>query len=242
MDNGLYISLSRQLALSRDLEVTTNNVANINTTGYNATHAVFDSYLSKDVNQRVENPMSFATGVATYRDTRVGSLQSTGNQLDVAIKGSGYFAVETPLGTRYTRAGNFQIAGDGTLTNASGNPVLDPSNQRIIFPDNVQTVEIGSAGNVKVNGEDFGAIGVHQFDNEQLLESLGNGLYKADATPRAAVNTVVAQGVLESSNVQPVIELTRMIGINRSFGQVTSYIASIYELQRKAANTWAQQG
>jgi flagellar basal-body rod protein FlgF len=242
MDNGLYVTLSRQLALFRDLNVTANNIANVNTVGYNAEHIVFDSYITKDRNQKVENPLNFANGVGTYRDTRGGPMQTTGNQLDVAIKGNGYFAVETPLGTRYTRAGNFQIGGDGSLVNANGYPVLDPSNQRIIFPDNVRAVEIGTLGNIKVNGDDFGQLGINQFEHEQLLEPAGNGLFKAETAPRAAEGVTVVQGMLESSNVQSVIELTHLIKVSRAFTETTNYVSAIYDLQRKASNTWAQQG
>lgn len=241
MDNGIYITLSRQLALFRDMNMTANNLANANTTGFGAEHIMFNSYLNKDVNQRVQNNMSFANDISSYRNLENGPMQVTNNQLDAAIKGNGYFSVETPQGTRYTRAGNFQIAGDGTLMNASGHPVLDPAGQRIVFPDNVSTVEIGSVGNLKVNGDDFGAIGVHAFENEQAMEQVGHGLYKTDALPQPTTATVV-QGILETSNVQPVIELTHMIDVSRSVASTAKYVAALYELQRKAADVWTRQG
>jgi flagellar basal body rod protein FlgG len=81
--------------------------------------------------------------------------------------------VETPLGTRYTRAGSFQIDQDGNLVNTDGYAVLNPSGQRIVFPENVKNIEIGSIGNIKVDGDDFGALGVVQFENEHLLERMG---------------------------------------------------------------------
>src|SRR5258708_5552303 len=111
MDNSIYVTLSRQLALFRDMDVTANNIANANTTGYNAEHIMFDSFVTKDANQGDRNPVSFANDVATYRNIENGSMQITGNDLDLAIQGNGYFIVETPLGTRYTRAGNFQVSG-----------------------------------------------------------------------------------------------------------------------------------
>lgn len=241
MDNSAYITLSRQLALFRDMDVTANNLANANTVGYNSEHILFNSFLTRDINQRVPNSISFANDIATYRKLENGPMQTTGNQLDVAIRGSGYFAVETPLGTRYTRAGNFQIGGDGTLMTASGYAVLDPSNQRITFPDNVRTIDIGSAGNIKVNGDDFGNIGIVQFDNEQLVEKQGNGLYVAQASPRPAENVTVMQGVLEGSNTQPVMELTRMIEVSRAVSDTAKIVSTIYDLERKTSNAWAQQ-
>jgi flagellar basal-body rod protein FlgF len=242
MDNGLYVTIARQLALFRDMDVTANNIANANTVGFNSEHVLFNEYLTKDVNQKVQNPMAFPNDIATYRDTKIGSMQVTGNPLDMAINGNAYFAVETPLGTRYTRAGNFQIDGEGNLITAEGYAVLDPSNQHITFPDNVRDVEIGSIGNIKVNGDDFGALGIFTFSNEHLLERAGNNLYKAEVSPEAAEGVMVEQGVLESSNVQPVLELTHMINVSRAVEQVTHYVSSIYELERKASNTWAQQG
>lgn len=242
MGNSLYITLSRQLALFRDMDVTANNVANANTAGYNAEHVLFNSYLSKDINQGIPNPMSFAYDVASYRNTQPGPMQTTGNALDLAINGNAYFAVQTPLGVRYTRAGNFQLSGDGTLINANGYPVMDPSNQPIVFPDNVQSIEVGTIGNIKVNGDDFGALAVVKFENDQLLEQLGNGLYASDALPQQTEEVKVAQGMLEMSNVQPVKELTHMVKISRAVDSTAKFIATMYDLQRKAANTWAGQG
>jgi flagellar basal-body rod protein FlgF len=242
MDNGLYVTVARQTALFRDMDVTANNIANANTTGFNSEHVLFNEYLVKDINQKVENPMAFPNDIATYRNTEAGSFQVTNNPLDVAINGKAYFAVETPLGVRYTKSGNFRIDGEGNLITPDGFAVLDPSNQHITFPDNVQDVDIGSVGNIKVNGEDFGQLGVFSFANEQLLERAGGNLYKAEISPQAAEGVTISQGTLESSNVAPVLELTHMITVSRSFENITKYVASIYELERKASNTWAQQG
>lgn len=241
MDNSAYVALSRQLTLFRDMDVTANNLANANTTGYNAEHILFNSYLTKDVNQGDRNSLAFANDLATYRDTRGGSLQQTGNPLDVAIEGSGYFSVQTPLGTRYTRAGSFRIASDGTLTTADGYPVLDNSAQHVVFPEDTNSVVIGEAGNIKVNGDDFATMAVWQFANPQLLERLSGGLYKSEVTPQPAANIRVAQGMLESANVQPVMELTHMIGLSHAVTDTAQLIAIIYDLERKATNTWAQQ-
>lgn len=234
--------MSRQLALFRDMEVTANNLANANSTGFSSEHVLFTSFLNQDINQRVANPMAFAHDIATYRNTTPGPIQQTGNELDAAINGNAYFMVETPLGVRYTRAGNFQIDGGGQLVNGNGYPVLDASNQRIVFPDNVSTIEIGSAGNLKVNGDDFGSIGVVRFDNEQLLEEAGNGLLKSDVVPQPTLEVPVIQGAIENSNVQPVLALTHMMEVGRSVASTAKFIEAVYDLQRKTANAWAQQG
>lgn len=242
MDNGIYIMLSRQLALFRDMQVTANNVANANTTGYNSEHLLFTSYLAKDVNQGNANNMALAHDISTYRNTENGSMKVTGNALDFAIQGSGYFVVETPLGERYTRAGNFQLDSDGTLITAEGYPVLDNANQQIIFPADTRDIEIGETGTLKVNGEEFSTVGVVSFENEQLLERLDGRLFKSEITPDLAENVRVMQGTLENANVQPVTEMTHMIDVSRSVGSTAKFIETMYDLQRKTSNIWAQQG
>lgn len=242
MDNGIYVMLSRQLALFRDMDVTSNNIANANTTGYNGEHLLFTSYLAKDVNQGDRNSLAFAHDISTYRDTANGPLTSTGNALDLAIQGDGYFALETPLGTRYTRAGNFQVDSEGQLVSVEGYPVLDSANKHIIFPENVRDIEVGENGLVKVDGDEFATIGIYKFDNEQLLERLDSRLYKSDVTPKITEDVRVAQGMLESANVKPVSELTHMIDVSRSVTNTAKFIETVYDLQRKTSNIWAQQG
>lgn len=246
MDNSVYITLSRQLALFRDMDATANNIANTNTTGYTSEHVSFESYLVKDVNQGNPNDMAFAYDISSYRNLVSGPVRTTNNPLDVAIEGRGYFQVQTPLGTRYTRSGNFQVSSDGTLINAQGYPVMDASGQPIIFPEDTREIDIGSVGNIKVNGEDFGQIGMVKFENEQLLEPAGNNLYKTDAPAIVVDDTTggvrMIQGVLEGSNVQPILEMTHMLDVSRSVSNTAKFIETIYDLERKASNTWAKQG
>lgn len=242
MDNSIYITLSRQVALFRDMDITANNIANANTTGYNAEHIMFKSFLAKDINQGNRNEMAFAHDISSYRDTTTGPMTITGNDLDVAISGEGYFQVLTPLGTRYTRAGSFRIGSDGVLTTAEGYPVLDVSGQSITFPDDVREVSIGEAGNIKSNGEDLANLGIVSFENPQVLERVGGHLYKSDVTPETASNVRVLQGSLENANVQPVLELTHMIDVSRSVENTSQFIAAIYDLERKASNAWAKPG
>jgi len=241
MDNSAYIALSRQLTLFRDMDVTANNLANANTTGYTADHILFNSLITQDVNQGDRNPMAFAEDVSTYRNTENGTLQMTGNDLDAAIEGDGYFTVQTPLGTRYTRNGHFKIDGTGRLTTSDNYPVLDSTGQPIVLPEDTLTVQIGAAGNIRVNGDDFGTFGIAQFANPQLLERLNGQLFKSDVQPQPATNVQIAQGMLESSNVQPVMELTHMLKLSHEVTDTAQFIAIVYDLERKAASAWTQQ-
>jgi len=242
MDNGIYIMLSRQLALFRDMQVTANNVANTNTTGFNAEHMLFTDYLAKDISQGKTNNMAFANDISTYRNTQNGPMMVTGNSLDFAIQGSGYFSVETPLGVRYTRAGNFQLDGEGKLITPEGYAVLDNAGQQILFPEDTTDIEIGETGTLKVNGEEFSSLGIYSFENEQMLERLDGRLYRSEITPAAAENVRVLQGTLENANVEPVKEMTHMIDVSRSVSSTAKFIETMYDLQRKASNIWAQQG
>lgn len=244
MDNGIYIALSQQLALFRDMAVTTNNISNTNTTGYQAEKMIFSSFLNQDNNLGDRNKMAFANDISTYRNVQDGARRVTGNSLDVSLTGAGqYFIVDTPLGRRYTRAGNFTLDGQGTLTTVDGYPVLDGSGQRIEFPENVRDITIGAAGNIAVNGTDFASIGVAIFDNPQLLKQTANGLYNSEVDPAIGTvdNVKMSQGVLEDANVQPVMEMTHMIDLSRSVTNTAKYIETMYDLQRKTTNAWTQQ-
>lgn len=237
MDNGIYIALSRQMGLFRDMEATAHNIANADTVGYNAEKIMFDDYLVRSADGPKQ---AYTSDVASYRDTTEGPMKSTGNPLDVAISGPGYFTVETPLGERYTRAGSFEVNAQGVLVTKEGYPVLDQGGAPIIFQQEDNEISIGEAGNIVVDGEDRGAIGVVEFDNPQMLERLSATMFKADGASRPAEESRVLHGVLEGSNVQPVMELTRMMTVTRNVSSTAKLIEAQYELQRKAASTWSK--
>ena len=238
MDNSIYVMLSRQTALFRKMETVANNIANMNTTGYQAEKMLFNDYLVDNGERR---DISFTQDTASYHDTIEGPLESTGNALDVAIRGDGFFVVQTPAGNRYTRAGNFQIDGQGTLTTAAGYPVLDEGGQRIQFNPDDSVVSIGENGSIVVNGEERGALNVVNFANLQNMVQEGNTMYKTDQAPIAADSSRVMQGVLEKSNVEGVREIVDMTEVNRTVGSTAKFIEVMYDLQRKANNVYAQQ-
>ncbi|MDX1974882.1 MAG: flagellar hook-basal body complex protein [Rickettsiales bacterium] len=242
MDNGIYVTLSRQLALFRDMDVTANNIANSTTTGYNADHVMFESYLFKDMSQGKPSTVAMANNVRDYRNLEAGPIKVTNNPLDLVVQ-NGYFMVDTPLGQRYTRSGNFTLSNAGELVTMEGYPVLSNAGQPITFPEDTQTIDIGSIGNIKVNGDDFGTLGIARFSNEQLLERAGNNLFVSNVAPEVADETLlVVQGALEGSNVQPIQEMTHMMEVSRGVSNTAKYVEVVYDLQRKAATAWTQQG
>jgi flagellar basal-body rod protein FlgF len=237
MDNGIYIALSRQNALFRDMEVTANNLANATTSGYNAEKLLFENYLVKD-NRRRD---AYANDVTSYRDTSSGSIKTTGNPFDLAINGPGYFLVETPFGTRYTKNGNFQIDRDGTLVTAQGYPVLSNDQSRITVPNNANRVVINGIGNIDVDGTSAGQIGLVEFANEQRMDRQGNSLFNATEPATPATRARMAQGAIESSNVSSISELIRVQEISRSVGSTAKFIETMYDLQRKVSSVYTKQ-
>lgn len=240
MDNSIYVALSKQVTMFRDMNTTANNIANATTSGYQAEKTLFTDYLTDDGNRE---KIAYTQDIATYHDLRQGSMNVTGNQLDVAIQGDGYFVVETGAGQRYTRAGSFHIGGDGTLMTISGHPVLDDAGQRIQFQPQDSEIRVGENGNLSVNGEERGILGVVEFPNRQQLKRMENVMYEAPegVEPEIAVNSRVVQGALEKSNVQPVNELVRLTELSRVNGSTAKFIETMYDMQRKASNTWTKQ-
>ena len=183
MQNALLVGLSRQMALSRELDVVANNIANIDTTGYKADNAAFTEYLmpgAKDGEFRGKDQrVSFVEDRATWIDLSPGALERTGNPLDVAIDGKGYIAVQTPRGVRYTRAGSLAINASGQLVTQSGDQVLGTSGP-ITFQQTDHDVSISPSGLISVRegtggtSANRGTLQVVTFDQQRRLQKDGD--------------------------------------------------------------------
>ena len=239
MDNSVYITLSRQIAAFRHMDSVANNIANANTTGFQAEKMVFDDFLVDDGNR---HKMAFTQDIATYHETKPGAIKETGNPLDVAISGPGYFVLEMPGGGRaYTRAGNFQLDGTGSLVTSSGVPVLDEGGQRIIFEQEDKNISINASGIISVNGQERNTIDMVEFPNRYDLKQLGNSMFTAGAqAPVQATASKMLQGVLEDSNVSAISEIVSMTKVNRSVANTAKFIEVMYDLQRKANNVYTK--
>ncbi len=236
MTNSIYVALSRQVAQFRDLEETSGNLANANTNGYQSRKVLFTDYLTEDGNH---HKVAYAHDVGNYRDTRNGSMKVTEGALDVAIQGPGYFAVQTPEGTRYTRNGAFTLDGQGELVTASGLPVLDGGGQPIFFQAEDKDISIKQNGAIVVDGEERSTLGVSEFDNDQALVAEGDSLLNpGKAQARPAEESTVKHGVLEASNVEPVVEMAHLVELQRSVNDTSKLIETMYDLVRKSGRTW----
>ncbi|MFO1241938.1 MAG: flagellar basal-body rod protein FlgF [Rickettsiales bacterium] len=238
MDNSIYIALSRETALFRNMDMVANNLANVTTTGYQGEKMMFTDYLVDDGNQR---KMAFTQDISSYIDTKGGPMKETGNPLDAAISGPGYFVIRTPGGERYTKAGTFLVNNEGQMVTPDGFPVLDEGGQPVEFAPEDKTITIGEGGNIKVDGEERSTLQVVEFQNPQELEREGNTLFRSKTAPLPAEHSRVLQGVVEQSNVSPVQELVEMTKVNRSVSNTAKFVEVMYDLQRKTNQTYAQQ-
>jgi flagellar basal-body rod protein FlgF len=239
MDTSIYIALSRQLLQFDDMAMTSNNIANINTPGYNAQRMVFNQYLVD--NGHTGKKDAYADAPTSYRDTSNGATKTTNNPLDLAISGNAYFQVETPLGTRFTKAGNFQLDANGMMVNSDGYPVLGADGAPVSLPPSTKKIEINGAGQILADGNGVGQVGVMAFENEQSMKRLGNSLYSSEEEPQVSQTARVVQGAIESSNVNGVTELVRVMQLSRSVGNTSKFIETMYDLERKSSTTLAQK-
>lgn len=236
MENSIYAGLSRQVALQEQMDIIANNVANMNTPGYRAQNMVFTEYLAdpKEIEPGDKSdPLSMVLDYGQFQVTAPGPMRQTGNTLDVALQGPGYIGVNTPGGTMYTRAGAFTLNNIGELVTTAGYKVAGAGGGAITIPDGAKEIRIAQDGSVTTDQGQAGKIMIVEFANVQEIEQQGNGLYKAGQTqPVPAEKTKMVQGMLEGSNVNAVLEMTRMIDVSRAYQQTQSMIQSEHERLR----------
>jgi flagellar basal-body rod protein FlgF len=234
MDNSSYVTLSRQTALSRQMEVIANNMANVSTPAFKG-----ESVLFAEVLQRTSTgeTLSFAQDRGSSRNTAAGPLTATGNTLDFAIQGDGYFVVETEDGERYTRSGRFQLDSQGRLVTHEGNAILGATGQPIVTRPGDGPIEVTRDGVISAARGIIGRIEVVSFENEQSLRKTAGGLYATDERSTPSEDAEIIQGMIEQSNVEPVLEITRMITLMRSFTSAQKLLETEHERQLKAIGT-----
>jgi flagellar basal-body rod protein FlgF/flagellar basal-body rod protein FlgG len=239
MENALLIGLSRQAVLRRSLDVIANNIANVNTSGFKADNSVFEETtmpLARDergggVNRRV----SFVSDRATWHDLRQGGVERTGAPLDVALDGNGFLAVQTPTGERYTRNGSLQINSAGELVTSTGFRVLGEGGPIVMQPQD-KDITIASDGSIAAGDTQRGKLRIVDFAQSGRLQKDGANNFVAPAGMQAApvTTTRVIQGAVEKSNVQSVVEMTRMIDVTRTYTTISQMLQNESDLRRSA--------
>jgi flagellar basal-body rod protein FlgF len=236
IENAQLISLSRQMALQRQMDVVANNMANINTSGFKAENILFEEYVmpvarNRDF-QRLDQPLSYVQDWTTVHDLSAGAMVQTGNELDVALSGDGFFAIETPAGERWSKSGSFQINANGTLVDLNGNAVLGEGGP-IQFGPEETGILIAADGSISTSQGPKGRLRLVEFADPQELTREGSNLF-AGGTPVAATETRTMQGFVERSNVSGVSEMAEMIRVTRAYESAASMNQRQDEMRRTA--------
>ena len=245
MSNASLIGLSRQMSLRRELDVVSNNIANINTTGFKGDTAVFEEFLMPRASHghfpSAHRTLSYVHDSATWHDFSQGPMRQTGNPLDVAIDGKDFFVVQTPKGERYTRNGSFQINQAGDLVTTEGSRVLGDGGT-IQFQTTDKDITINRDGTVVVPDGTRGKLRLVSFENMQRLQKDGFSTFSApnDMIAQPAQLPHVVQGSVEQSNVKGIVEMTRMIEVSRNYSQVASLMQQHGDGRRSAIERLAE--
>ena len=237
MDLNTAIATSRLTAQQRGIEVTANNLANANTPGFKAQRVQFADWLSRQSGADVPRGgvmVSFTQDRATWRDQQPGPLSHTGNTFDLALTGDGFFTIGAARGTRLTRDGRFGTLPDGTLADSSANPVLDAAGQPIRIPPTARQISIAGDGTISTDDGPIGKIGVVRPNDPSRLKAEGGTLLEAPGGTTPVEQPSLVQGSLEESNVQPVLELTRMISDSREFQFLSQFVQAEGDRQQSA--------
>jgi flagellar basal-body rod protein FlgF len=236
VQDGLYVALSSQIALERRLNTIADNVANASTVGFRATGVKFEDVVSGVG----EKSVSFASTGDTYLSTQSGSFRETGNPFDFAIRGDAWFGIETPAGTIMTRDGRFTMLETGQLVSIEGYPVLDAGGAPIQLDPRNGAPQAGADGVLRQDGQLVAAIGLYEFNPGTNFQRYGNSGIIPNGQPEPVVDRIdvgVAQGFVEDSNVNPILEMTRLIGVQRAFEQTAALMRSSEETFGEAVRT-----
>ncbi len=236
MDNTLLVSLSQQLAAYRSMDVIANNLANLSTPAYKREEVKFEEFVQQvqpSEGQTGPQSLSFVADNGVVRDLSEGTMHTTGAPFDLAIAGKGYFAVQTAAGERYTRNGHLSLNGDGQLITDSGDPILGEGGPITVTADDGD-VHVAADGTVSGKQGQIGKFRLVDFADERALRKEGDSLYTTGQSLATAANARIVQGTLETSNVQPVIEITRMIDVMRAYQATATLAQSVDTLKRQA--------
>ncbi|MFY0682082.1 MAG: flagellar hook-basal body complex protein [Thalassovita sp.] len=234
MDNAGYTTLTRQSGLMYEMQVVANNIANAATTGYRQEGLVFSEFV-----QTVEQGPSLSMAAANVRQTSQaqGSLTQTGGTFDLAIEGQGFFLIETPNGERLTRAGSFSPNAAGDLVTPDGDRVLDAGGAPVFVPPGVTDLNVSADGTVSAEGQPITQIGLYQpLQGAQMLREDGV-MFRSQEGVEPVLDGKMLQGFLESSNVNPLSQIARMIEVQRAYEMGQNFMQSEDERIRNALDT-----
>jgi flagellar basal-body rod protein FlgG len=243
MIRGIYTAASGMLAESARTDTIANNLANVNTAGYKKDVAItkdFASMLIYRINDGAAAPSIGSLGVGAMVDEiatihSTGMMRQTGNALDLAIDGNGYFAVQTPAGVRYTKNGTFTKNAQGQIVTQDGNPVMGTAGP-ITVNNAASNLTVSPDGRVMLDGVEAGQLSIVEFANEKQLLKEGDSLYNANGAQARPSGSRVEQGMLEQSNVNVVAEMVNLITGYRAYEVNAKTVQAHDQLLDKAVN------
>jgi flagellar basal-body rod protein FlgF/flagellar basal-body rod protein FlgG len=238
LDSGYYAACSALKTQTNALDIVANNVANVSTAGYRGQIPSFAAMVAASGGrqsgwERLTNEFAMLNG--SRLDLAEGNLERTGNPLDLAVEGPGFFAVQTKAGTLYTRNGGFRVSAAGQLVSAAGDPVLGAAGP-ITIPQG--ELAISQDGTVSVNGAVAGQLRIVEFAADTKLEPAGGSYYSApEKAAKSALASSVRQATIESSNVSPVAAMVALISAQRSAEMMQRAMGAFYsDFNRIAAD------
>lgn len=236
MQAGFYVGLSAQIALRKRLDAVAHNIANAGTAGFRAEQIRFETRVAA----RGGDNVAFASAGDTYLSRQAGGMTKTNNPLDFAVSGEGWLAFQGDAGPVYTRDGRFEMAADGALLTLKRRPVLDAGGTPIVLEANAGPPIVSRDGMITQGGRQIGAIGLFSIPNDARLRPSTDSGFMPDrpASPILSFEkTGLVQGFSEGSNVNPVVEITRLIEIQRAFDTISAGIEASEATMTEAIKT-----
>lgn len=236
MQSELYVTLSAQASIERRLATIAANLANQSTPGYRAEEVDFKALVSR----AGDTPVAYVSPGNSFISRRSGEPIKTDNPLDVAVQGDAWMALQAPSGTMYTRDGRMQMLQSGELRSLNGYPVLDAGNSPIIVDPNGGPIVVAQDGMITQNGRQIGAIGLFNLDGTATLQRFDNSgvISSKPATPVLDFNKArLTQGYVEGANVNPILELEKLITVSRAFENISTAVETSESSLKDAIKT-----
>lgn len=233
METGSYATLTRQTGLMRELQTIANNIANVSTAGFRREGIVFSEYISR---MGEEPALAMARGNGRFMDLSAGTLMPTGGTFDLGVDGEGYFLIDAPSGQLLTRSGSFTPSEEGILVTPSGNALLDAGGAPVRIPETARQIDIGLDGTVSADGSPIAQLSLWVPDNPASLQHVEGTSFRSDAVSPLEGGRI-RQGFLENSNVDPVIEIARMIEVQRTYEMGQRFLEAEHERAKSAIQT-----
>ena len=239
MHSALYISKTGLSAQDTSLKTISNNLANVDSPGYKS-----DSPFYRMLQQSF-GKLSGSAVAGTVTDHAAGTLRNTGNPLDLAINGEGFFTVRTPAGVGYTRNGSFSLSPAGELVTQNGNQVLDPQGQPILLtldPQMSNEVFINRNGDITVDETIVGRINIVNFADNTALTKLSDQIFTTNQQPQQVINPAVEQGFLEQSNASAIESMLQLVNLQRMFDMNSKTVNTVMNQINRSAITGIVSG